>query len=41
MRFYELYEAHVIYVIVWFWAMVNMDRVAQLASKVWKFRCMD
>jgi hypothetical protein len=40
MIFIELYGVHVIYVIVWFLGMVNMDRVAHLASNVCEFRCM-
>jgi hypothetical protein len=37
----ELYWAHLIYVIVWFWKWLIWIGVAQLASNMCKFRCME
>jgi hypothetical protein len=40
-NYIELYWAHLIYVIVWFWQWIIWIEVAQLERNMCKFRCME
>ena len=41
MNYIELYWAHLIYVMVWFWKWLIWIGVAQLESNMCKFQCME